>query len=132
MTTLTGHCFCGHVRYAATAAPTHPTLCHCTICRRVSGAPMVAWLTVPTHSFRFTAGEPASFASSDHGTRTFCPRCGTPLTFRSARSVDEIDLTTCSLDDPEQVPPQDHTQTATRLGWMESIDVLPSFPAARS
>jgi hypothetical protein len=44
-------------------------------------------------TFRFLSGTPSSFRSSDHGTRTFCPHCGTPLTFRSAHFPDEIDVT---------------------------------------
>jgi len=32
------------------------------------------------------------------------------LTFEHEDFLDEIDVTTCSLDDPERVPPRDHTQ----------------------
>jgi len=76
------------------------------------------------------SGEPARFRSSSHGTRAFCPRCGTPLTFQSTRAPDEIDVTTCSLDEPERIPPRDHTQTATRLPWVD-LGALPAFPAER-
>jgi hypothetical protein len=106
-------------------------LCHCSICRRTSGAPAVAWFTVSAASFEIVAGQPVTFQSSDHGTRSFCPRCGTPLTFRSTRFPGEIDVTTCSLDDPEAVPPQDHTRTSSRLGWLKLADGLPAFPEAR-
>ena len=125
-----GHCFCGFVRYQAGGAPFHETNCHCSICRRTSGAPFVAWFTVRQADFTFLAGEPATFRSSDHGTRTFCPRCGTPVTFQSTHSPDEIDVTICSLDEPERVPPRDHTQVATRLPWVELGD-LPAFPGER-
>ena len=125
-----GHCFCGFIRYQAGGAPFHETNCHCSICRRTSGAPFVAWLTVRRADFTFLAGEPATFRSSDHGTRTFCPRCGTPVTFQSTHSPDEIDVTICSLDEPERVPPRDHTQVATRLPWVELGD-LPAFPGER-
>jgi hypothetical protein len=125
-----GHCFCGFIRYQAGGAPFHETNCHCSICRRTSGAPFVAWLTVRRADFTFLAGEPAYFRSSDHGTRAFCPRCGTPVTFQSTHSPDEIDVTICSLDEPERVPPRDHTQVATRLPWVELGD-LPAFPGER-
>ncbi|HYP69354.1 MAG TPA: GFA family protein, partial [Variovorax sp.] len=70
--------------------------------------------------------------SSDHGTRSFCPHCGTTLTFQSSRYPQEIDITTCSLDDPEQVPPKDHIYTSTQLQWVQLADGLPSFPGSRS
>lgn len=127
---LTGGCQCGAVRYAVDAAPSYRTVCHCTICRRSSGAPMVAWFTVPVTGFRLLAGEPASFRSSAMATRTFCGRCGTPITFRRD-GLDEVDVTACSLDDPEAVPPEDHTFVRSALGWARGEDGLPRFPAER-
>jgi hypothetical protein len=128
---LEGGCFCGFVRYQADGPPSQGTNCHCSICRRTSGAPFVAWLTVPAAGFRFRSGRPTSFASSDHGTRTFCPRCGTPLTFQSTRFPQEIDVTTCSLDDPERHAPKDHTRTSSKLSWVELGTRLPAFAEAR-
>ncbi|WP_149541314.1 GFA family protein [Siccirubricoccus phaeus] len=125
---LTGGCLCGEIRYAAHGAPFHPTLCHCGSCRRAAGAPVVAWFSVPREGYRLLAGTPARYASSPGVTRTFCPRCGTSLTYESAAYAAEIDITTASLDDPEAVPPQDHTQTAHRLGWVSLADGLPAYP----
>jgi hypothetical protein len=128
---LKGGCLCGALRYETTAEPARQTACHCTICRRASGAPFVAWFSVPSASFRFVTGRPARFKSSEHGTRTFCAGCGTPLTFRSTRYPDEIDITTCSLDDPEAVPPRDHTFARSSLPWVRLADGLSAYPAAR-
>jgi len=129
---LTGHCFCGAVRYEAGGSPSSETYCHCSICRRTSGAPLVAWFTVPAAGFRFVTGNPASFKSSEHGTRTFCPRCGTPLTFQSATLPEEMDVTTCSLDDPEVLPPKDHTRAGSGLSWVKLADDLPVYPERRA
>jgi len=129
---IEGRCFCGFIRYAADGAPSNETNCHCSICRRTSGAPFVAWATVPAASFRFLSGTPNSFRSSDHGTRTFCPRCGTPLTFRSAHLPAEIDITICSLDNPELLPPKDHTQVSAKLSWVVVGDTLPMYAESRS
>jgi hypothetical protein len=128
---IVGGCFCGFVRYEADGVPFNQTSCHCSICRRISGAPFVAWFSVASGDFRFLSGEPASLRSSDHGTRTFCPRCGTPLTFRSSRSPEEVDVTVCSLDDPARVPPQDQTRVSAQLSWVRLDDRLPAFPEGR-
>lgn len=128
---IEGGCFCGFVRYQAGGTASLETNCHCSICRRTSGAPFVAWFTVPSTGFRFTSGQPTSFRSSEHGARTFCPRCGTPLTFRSSRSPTEMDVTTCSLENPELLPPKDHTRTSSKLSWVRLGDELPWFPEAR-
>lgn len=129
---LLGGCFCGHVRYEAGGVPFHPTVCHCSMCRRVTGAPMVAWFTVPRTEYRLVAGAPTRFASSSGAERTFCPRCGTPLTFESNRYPEEIDVTTVSLDDPEAMPPADHTWTASQLRWVRLADDLPCYPETRA
>lgn len=92
------------------------------MCRGTTGAPSVAWFTVPASSFRIVSGTPARFRSSDHGTRGFCPACGTQLTFADDGYSDEIDITICSLDDPNAVAPASHIFTASAPAW----EVLPN------
>ena len=128
---IEGGCFCGYLSYRALGPATDETHCHCTICRRTSAAPSVAWFSVPSADFRFTRGEPQRFRSSERGERTFCPRCGTPLTFQLDHQQDEIDVTTCSLSDPEQLPPKDHTHTDEQLSWLAIGDDLPRFSGRR-
>ncbi len=128
---LKGGCYCGAVRYETAAEPQQRTVCHCTTCRGTSGAPFVAWFSVPAGSFRFVAGEAARFRSSEQATRTFCAACGTQLTFEPTRHSDKIDITVCSLEDPEQAPPIDHTYGRSRLSWVRLGDTLPVYPEAR-
>lgn len=128
---MNGGCYCGEVRYTTDGGVFHETACHCTVCRRSTGAPFVAWFSVPRAAFRFVRGEPARFRSSGHGTRSFCPRCGTALTFEDDAMSGEVDVTVCSLDDPELVPPRDHTWVASRLEWVKTGDGLPEFGGAR-
>jgi hypothetical protein len=129
---LEGGCYCGAVRYAAEGDIFHRTLCHCADCRRVSGAPALAWFSVARDALRFTHGAPALFRSSGPVTRGFCARCGTPLTYARDDTPGEIDVTTCSLDDPGAAAPQDHTFTHARLSWMPNCDGLPEYPRLRS
>ena len=129
---LKGGCFCGKVRYEAAGTPFHAGNCHCSMCRRTTGAPFVAWFTVRRGDFRFVAGTPTRFRSSAHATRSFCPACGTQLAFESDLYPDETDVTTCSLDEPERVPPEAHTHTSSRLGWIHLDDGLPEHRESRS
>ena len=126
-----GGCFCGWIRYETDAAPFDETNCHCSICRRTTGAPFVAWFSVPRSQFQFVCGEPTRFSSTAKGTRSFCPRCGTQLTFEHEDFLDEIDVTTCSLDEPERLPPRDHTQTTSKLTWVKLADQLPQYKESR-
>jgi hypothetical protein len=128
---MQGQCFCGAIRYELSGSGWHATQCHCTICRKTSGAPSVAWVTVRREDFRILEGTPQRLRSSDHATRGFCAACGTPLTFCSDRLPDEIDVTIASLDEPERVPPEDHTWVSSKLSWLELSDRLPRFEKDR-
>lgn len=128
---LTGRCFCGTIRYACEAPLYPPTLCHCESCRRAAGAPAVGWLTVRQDALRFTAGAPHEFESSPGVHRTFCSRCGTPLSYRNARRRGEIDVTICSLEQPQQAAPADHIWMQDAPAWDRPADGLPQYPAGR-
>lgn len=128
---LNGACYCGWVRYEAKGTPFDETNCHCSICRRTSGAPFLTWFTVPRSQFRLLSGEPTRFSSSPKATRSFCPRCGTQISFEHADLPDEIDVTTCSLDDPNLVPPRDHIHTSSKIRWIHLCDQLPEYAANR-
>ena len=128
---LTGGCLCGEIRYEAGGELFHSTVCHCAMCRRAAGAPMVTWFSVPRAEYRIVRGTPARYASSEQVIRSFCSHCGTSLTFQTGEYPDEIDITTASLDDPEAMPPEDHTRTATRLRWVQLGDRLPDYPDRR-
>lgn len=133
---LTGGCCCGAIRYElggdAGASPYHLTTCHCPTCRKVCGAANVAWLSVVPASLRITKGAPASFHSSPTVTRTFCGNCGTQLTYQNSDLAGDIDVTICSLDDPEPFAPQDHTFAAYRLSWDLSADGKPAYQRTRA
>ena len=79
---LEGGCLCGAVRYRIGAEPDHAGYCHCRMCQRAAGAPVVAWLTVARAAFAWTRGEPAVYRSSAKAERLFCGACGTQLAFR--------------------------------------------------
>jgi heme-degrading monooxygenase HmoA len=127
-----GGCFCGAIRYRARGTPLDPSLCHCSICRRTSGAPMVAWATFPTNEIEWLKGTPRRFVSSAKAERSFCSDCGTALTFSFLNSTDRTDVTLASLDHPERVTPLDHIFTSTRIPWVRLADGLPAFPEDRT
>lgn len=126
-----GGCFCGAIRYRASGTLEEPSICHCSICRRTSGAPLVAWATFPTQRIEWLKGEPRRFASSAKAERSFCAQCGCALTFTLIESPERTDVTLASLDHPEQIAPLDHIHTSSRIPWVRIADGLPSFSDER-
>jgi hypothetical protein len=53
--------------------------------------------------------------------RTFCVKCGTPLTYLHDESPDTIDVTTATLEVPEAFPPNREIWLEHRIGW-EPLD----------
>lgn len=128
---LEGGCLCGAIRYRIAGEPYHVTHCHCTFCRRASGAPFVTWFSIATADLLVTRGEAAPYRSSSRATRSFCGQCGTQLTFRYDASPQETDVTLCSLDQPETLSPGDHTYWRSRLPWVLICDGLPVHATTR-
>ena len=52
---ITGGCYCGDVRYRATASPRHPSTCYCEGCARTVGSTVTVWVQFPTDAFEFMA-----------------------------------------------------------------------------
>jgi hypothetical protein len=120
------------VRYVATNV-FDAGYCHCSICRRISGAPAAAWFSAREEHFRLTEGTPAALQSSPHFTRYFCSACGTHLYGRDdlppPASVGSrlVSVMLGTLDRPELVAPQLHQWWSDHLHWYEQTLKLPRF-----
>ena len=122
---ITGGCLCGATRYAISAEARQTSFCHCEDFRRASGAPVVAWTFFPSDTLEWTAGKPKQLLHAGRE-RTFCPDCGSPLSFFDPGIPGEFEVTTCTLDEPEKFAPSDHTWASDRLPWFDTADSLPS------
>jgi hypothetical protein len=115
----TGGCFCKSVRYELKNNAYKVVNCHCSMCRRTSGAPFVSWLIVPTTDFRYTGDTPHLLKSSENASRDFCAKCGTPVTCVNETHPEIVDVTLGSLDEPETFVPSGDFYTDTRLPWVK-------------
>jgi hypothetical protein len=130
---MEGGCACGIVRYELRSEPFDTGYCHCTICRRCSGAPALVFSTVPIGDFVITSGAEhvRKFASTSFGERQFCGGCCTPLTMHVEYQADTIDFTVATLDQPERVAPGFHIFHGSRVAWFETADELPRHDKLR-
>ena len=127
-----GGCLCSWTRYRITGLPLAQSICHCRSCRRAAGAPSVAWIVVPATAFTFVSGEPTFFRSSTPAVRTFCPRCGTPLTYQHDKSPGTIDVTTATLDDPDRFAPACEIWLDDKIAWSALDPALPHYRRTRA
>lgn len=127
MTDHEGGCLCGRVRFRVSGPCSDSGYCHCRMCQRNSGAPVVAWVTFPAEAFVWTGGAPRTHASSTHGRREFCADCGSYIVFRSMDRPEEISVNTAALDEPEVFAPRKHIFAESRIAWFEVADDLPRY-----
>jgi len=127
----TGGCLCSAIRYRLRSQPFDAGYCHCRMCQLASGAPVMAFASVPRGDLLIERGDPVRRRSSDLGERWFCGDCGTSLAMAVSYQPDTIDFAIPTLDEPIEVPPAYHIWRESRIGWFDTIDSLPRHERAR-
>ena len=129
MTSLTGGCACGQVRYELTAPPARMLNCHCRDCQRASGSAFAAILIVPADGLRLSGELRYHAVTSERNTRI---ERG-PVRPAAARSPGNSARgpTSCppgaSLDDPSMFRPQMNIWRRSAPPWRHLDPKLPSF-----
>jgi hypothetical protein len=76
-----GSCLCGKIQISVKAMSTHAGACHCGICRKWTGGPLLAVECGTEVSFS-EEEHIKVYNSSDWAERGFCSQCGSHLFYR--------------------------------------------------
>ncbi|KAF9695286.1 hypothetical protein EKO04_006860 [Ascochyta lentis] len=94
-----GGCRCGGVQYTSSARPKDIVFCHCPACQQVSGSAYIPFTGVPRNALTFKEESTREFLRlSDFGERSFCSKCGSPITMVYSFLEDQVSLTMSSVD----------------------------------
>jgi hypothetical protein len=117
MTVLTGSCLCGARAYEIEGEIGGVLICHCSLCRKVSGSNGLAILKVPRNRFRWVRGEDhgVTFALRPTYAITRCKTCGTPLPAET--DAHNVYVTAGTLDTPLDRGVRMHMFCASRADW---------------
>jgi hypothetical protein len=130
-TSVEGGCACGAVRYRLTLLPLFVHCCHCTRCQRESGTAFVTHAMIERQCLTWSGEVKASRLPTDSKTRheiVHCAKCLTPLWGQHGRQPSVIVyLKVCTLDVPEQFPPQAHIFVRSKLSWVSLDAEIPQF-----
>jgi hypothetical protein len=124
---LSGGCRCGAVRYAVADAFEYGAICHCSACRKTTGAASKPFLGIRRERLRVEQGaaEIAPFGDADgHDAR--CARCGC-LLYSVVRAGEYVHVAMGSLIDSPTRRPDHHIFVASKADWEEIRDGLPQF-----
>ncbi|MEW9679188.1 GFA family protein [Pseudomonas sp. TE50-2] len=79
-----GSCLCGKTRLSVTLENNHVSACHCSMCRKWTGGPLLAVQCTEPPAIEGPA--PIAYDSSPWAQRGFCGQCGTHLFYRLKES----------------------------------------------
>lgn len=132
-TNLTGSCLCGAVRYELSQEPVWAHSCHCSRCRKTSGAAFASNLFFPSDALSYSQGEDhvRSFKLPEarRFTHFFCGRCGSTLPFRNEeRGL--VGVPMGGLDADPEYAPRAHIFVGSKAPWFTICDALPQHPEA--
>jgi hypothetical protein len=125
---LEGGCLCGRIRYRGATPTLRGVICHCSMCRKHSGAPILAFVHFAAASFAWIKAEPSWYRSSPYAERGFCPSCGSTVGMREEVLSDRVQICVGSLDTPDEAVINDHVWVSQRISWFDVDDELPRFP----
>ncbi len=129
--TLTSRCSCGQVSAEATGLPTSVVNCHCTDCRRATGAVYGTLLYFQADAVEITGVTASHDVVSDRGTvvtRQFCPTCGSQMFASAAAWPELIGLRAGTIDQTEFIQPERNVFAASRIESTPIDPALPVFP----
>lgn len=120
MTTTRGSCLCGDLRFEATLPTKWVAHCHCTLCQRAHGAPVVTWVGFEAGQVQIHDAQARLhwYESTPGAERGFCTRCGTTLFFRSLRWPGELHIVRSNFDGPVDRDPQVHVYFDSHAPWL--------------
>ena len=127
-TLCTGRCYCGASCLFAEGEPEIVTYCHCSDCRRATGAPVAAFAQFPESAVKMKG--PVGTRSHRGVSRQFCTSCGSPLTARFDYLPGRIYLAVGCLDAAAELTPELHCHFDARLPWLCIKDDLARIPTS--
>ncbi len=122
---MTGHCLCGAIGFETASAPIKVIHCHCSMCRRQSGAGFATYAMFDAADVRFRGPSPALHRSSPVAQRGHCGTCGSPVNFLYDAEPERIYLAAGLFDAPQDLSPAEHWYAEGELAWLHLADGLP-------
>ena len=129
-----GSCLCGGVRFEIELPFRRASYCHCSRCRKHSGAGALVHGRVPRERFRLLQGEHLIrvFTPPGGAVKAFCSVCGSSLFGGHWPEGPEISVRLGALDGDPEIRPQFRTFVDSKAVWDElPDDGLPRFAEAK-
>ena len=129
-----GRCHCGAVHYAVDGAFAYALNCHCSNCRRTTGAAFKPFAGIARDCVTVTEGaDGLLLVGTAENNDTHCAQCGS-LVFSVVRDGGFVHVALGTLEGEPGIRPSAHIFVGSKAVWFEISDGLPQydgFPPAR-
>jgi hypothetical protein len=124
---LRGSCLCGAVAYVVPDAFEYALYCHCSNCRRATGAAAKPFAGIRSDRLSVTQGEDRMmrYGSADNHD-AHCGQCGS-LLWSLVRDGTYVHVTLGTLIDSPSIRPSAHIFVGSKAPWDEIRDDLAQF-----
>jgi hypothetical protein len=125
---LNGACYCGAVRFEVDDAFGYAFYCHCSRCRRRTGAACAAVGGIEIDRLRVTAGREhlLQVGASEDGYRGVCAQCFSPV-YDAVREKRFAHVQLGTLDGAPTRAPDHHIYVGSKAPWHQITDAFPQF-----
>jgi hypothetical protein len=125
-----GSCLCGAVGYEIRPPYAFFQYCHCSRCRKFTGAAHAANILVAEDQFRWTRGEDHvrryEVPDAKYYCTAFCEICGSSLPWRTRNEKFYL-VSAGTLDGEPGAKVERNIYWESRAPWYRSVDDLPFF-----
>lgn len=124
---LDGECYCRAVGYAVADDFAYAMNCHCSNCRRTTGAAFKPFAGIARDRLSVTRGETNLKTYGDEANHNaHCERCGS-LLYSVVRDGAFVHVAMGTLVDVPSIRPTAHIFTGSKAPWFAIIDDLPQY-----
>jgi hypothetical protein len=128
---ISGSCHCGLISFTAEIDPSRVTVCHCTDCQALSGAPFRAVVPAAIETFVLHGETKRYIKTAQSGNRraqVFCPECGTPLYATAPENPTSVNIRLGCVAQRAQLKPTVQIWQRSELPWLAELHAIPGLP----
>ena len=122
---LSGKCLCGTVRYEVADQFLYSLNCHCSNCRRTTGAAFKPFAGIERGKLTITGGADRLLIYGEQSAHdAHCGKCGS-LLYSLVREAEFVHVTLGTLVDSPSIRPSAHIFVGSKAPWHTITDDLP-------
>ena len=125
---ISGSCLCGAIRFEIDTPPICINNCHCSQCRKASGAAFGSFLHTRIKNFKWISGQDllTEYRSGSGGARPFCGKCGSRVPVVN-EDENHVIVPAGTLDGDPGAKPTANIHMGSKAPWYDAGDGPSSY-----